>query len=105
MKLKVCFLAISLLVLGVTTSFGSGAYKVVHKEAIVLAMFGTTVDPALKSLLNIREKIEQQYPGIPVRVAFTSNIIRKKWQHRAEAPLTIRIILKFLKIFSTLKLL
>jgi sirohydrochlorin cobaltochelatase len=86
MKLKVCFLMVFLFVFGVSSSFGSGAYKVHHKEAIVLAMFGTSVEPALKSLLNIRAKIEAEYPGTPVRMAFTSNIIRKKWQHRAEDP-------------------
>ena len=70
----------------VTNSLASGDYKVEHKSAVVLAMFGTTVEPALKSLINIRTKIEQNFPSTEVRIAFTSNIIRKKWQHRAEDP-------------------
>lgn len=49
-------------------------------------MFGTTVEPALKGLLNIRSKINAKYPNTTVRIAFTSNIIRKRWQHRAEDP-------------------
>jgi sirohydrochlorin cobaltochelatase len=34
--------------------------------------------------LNIRSKINAKYPDTTVRFAFTSNIIRKRWQHRAE---------------------
>jgi sirohydrochlorin cobaltochelatase len=67
-----------------TNSHASGDYKVEHKNAVVLAMFGTTVEPALQSLLNIRTKIKDRFPNTEVRIAFTSNIIRKKWQHRAE---------------------
>jgi len=71
--------------LAVTThSQASSAYKVTHKNAIVLAMFGTTVEPALQGLRNIRSKIITKYPDTTVRIAFTSNIIRKKWQQRAE---------------------
>ncbi len=57
-----------------------------HKTALVLAMFGTTVEPALKGLLNIKGKLEQQFPNTPVKIAFTSNIIRKIWQKRAQDP-------------------
>ncbi len=85
MKLKACFFMVFMVFfLGMGNAFASGAYKVEHRSAIVLAMFGTTVEPALKSLLNIRAQVEAEYPGTPVRMAFTSNIIRKKWQHRAE---------------------
>lgn len=69
-----------------TSGFAAGEWKVVHKNAIVLAMFGTTVETALQGLLNIREKMANKYPETPVRVAFTSNIIRKKWQQRAKDP-------------------
>ncbi|BCO10240.1 cobalt chelatase [Desulfolithobacter dissulfuricans] len=87
MKWKSVFLAaLTLFFLSVATCYSSGAYKVEHKNAIVLAMFGTTVEPALQGLLNIREKVVAMYPETPVRVAFTSNIIRKKWQHRAQDP-------------------
>ncbi len=57
-----------------------------HKSAIVIAMFGTAVEPALKGLLNIWSKMTARYPATPVRIAFTSNIIRKKWQKRAADP-------------------
>lgn len=78
--------AILALTLFANSAFSSDAWHVKHKNAIVLAMFGTTVEPALNGLLNIRGKVMARYPGVPVRVAFTSNIIRKKWQHRANDP-------------------
>lgn len=51
-------------------------------QAIVLAAFGTTVPAALPGILNIRESIMKKYPDTPVRIAFTSNIVRKVWQKR-----------------------
>ena len=85
MKLRSFFFAVAVMFLSVSTnSHASGDYKVEHKNAVVLAMFGTTVESALQALLNIRTKIEDRFPNTKVRIAFTSNIIRKKWQHRAE---------------------
>ena len=85
MKLKSFFFAVAVMFLCVSTnSHASGDYKVERKNAVVLAMFGTTVESALQALLNIRTKIEDRFPNTKVRIAFTSNIIRKKWQHRAE---------------------
>jgi sirohydrochlorin cobaltochelatase len=57
-----------------------------HKNGIVLAMFGTTVESALQGLLHIRARMEQAYPQTRIRIAFTSNIIRKIWQQRAADP-------------------
>ncbi|MDB1125245.1 sirohydrochlorin cobaltochelatase [Vibrio algarum] len=53
-----------------------------QKSAIVLAAFGTTYDTAVVSLLAIKQTVEEAYPNTPVRFAFTSNIIRKKWHSR-----------------------
>ncbi len=64
----------------------AAGYKQIHKNAVVLAMFGTTVEPALKSLIAIQHKMQQRFPATPVRIAFTSNIIRKIWQKRAKNP-------------------
>jgi len=57
-----------------------------HKNAIVLAMFGTSVEHALAGLLNIRDKVAERFPETQVRIAFTSNIIRRIWQKRAHDP-------------------
>ena len=91
MKLKSVFFAVAIsLLFSAPNSFASGDYHVEHKSAVVLAMFGTSVEPALKSLLNIRAEIEKKFPETEVRMAFTSNIIRKKWQRRAKDPAYIK---------------
>ncbi|MBB5022523.1 sirohydrochlorin cobaltochelatase [Desulfurispira natronophila] len=53
------------------------------QSAIVLAAFGTTYPSTLEPILAMLGDIEQRYPGVPVRLAFTSNFIRRKWHERA----------------------
>ncbi|MGE4319023.1 MAG: sirohydrochlorin cobaltochelatase [Deferribacterales bacterium] len=53
-----------------------------QKTAVVIAAFGTTYDSALSSLLSISHELEKNTGDIPVRMAFTSNIIRKIWHSR-----------------------
>ncbi|WP_028111096.1 sirohydrochlorin cobaltochelatase [Ferrimonas futtsuensis] len=55
-----------------------------HSSAIVLAAFGTSYDSALSSLLQIQRDVQAAYPETPVHFAFTSNIIRKRWQARRD---------------------
>lgn len=52
-------------------------------KAIVLAAFGTTYPITLEPILAMLRDIETRFPGLSVRLAFTSNIIRRKWQARA----------------------
>ncbi|XOF34168.1 MAG: sirohydrochlorin cobaltochelatase [Candidatus Electrothrix sp. YB6] len=80
------FVIFVLVLISATTVCASEGWKVEHKNAIVLAMFGTTVEPALQGLLNIRAKMMEKFPETPVKIAFTSNIIRKIWQKRADDP-------------------
>lgn len=49
-------------------------------------MFGTTVEPALQGLLSIKSAMEAAYPQTVVRLAFTSNQIRRIWRKRAADP-------------------
>jgi sirohydrochlorin cobaltochelatase len=60
-----------------------GGVRVEQKSAVVLAMFGTTVEEALPGLLNIRTKMVEHCPATPVRIAFTSKLIRRIWRERA----------------------
>lgn len=53
------------------------------RQAIVLAAFGTSYPQALQSIMNIKHRVEAAFPDTPVKLAFTSNIIRKKWQRRS----------------------
>jgi len=52
------------------------------KVAIVLASFGTTEPSAIGSITNIQDQIKKAFPGIPVKITFTSNIIRSVWKER-----------------------
>ncbi len=53
-----------------------------NKKAILLAHFGTTFPAALSSLSNTKNKIQEQIPGINIKISFTSNIIRGIWKQR-----------------------
>jgi sirohydrochlorin cobaltochelatase len=53
-----------------------------NTNAIVFATFGTTVPGGLQGILHIRDRIQKRFPGTEVRIAFTSNMIRKIWQKR-----------------------
>jgi len=55
-------------------------------KAIVLATFGTTVETALAGLLTIRRAMADAFPHVQVKMAFTSNQIRRIWHRRAEDP-------------------
>jgi sirohydrochlorin cobaltochelatase len=60
--------------------------QVQQTEAIVLAMFGTTVESALQDLLAIHTAVQAAYPQVQVNIAFTSNQIRRIWHRRATNP-------------------
>lgn len=91
MKLRTFFFTVAMLCMFTVQSLTAGEHKVEHKTGIILAMFGTTVEPALQGLLNIKEKMAKAYPGTPVRFAFTSNIIRKIWQKRSKDPAYVKV--------------
>jgi sirohydrochlorin cobaltochelatase len=56
------------------------------KVAILLASFGTTVPSAIESITNIQQEVKKAFPDVPVKLTFTSNIIRSIWKERqAEA--------------------
>ncbi|MGW8160916.1 MAG: sirohydrochlorin cobaltochelatase [Desulfobulbales bacterium] len=57
-----------------------------NNNAIVLAMFGTSIESALPGLLTIRSRMIEQYPATQVRMAFTSKILCSVWQQRAQRP-------------------
>ncbi len=56
------------------------------KTAIILASFGTTVPEAVQSIDNITARVKNAFPGIEVKVVFTSNIIRSIWEKRSRHP-------------------
>jgi sirohydrochlorin cobaltochelatase len=69
-----CFLLIA--------SSVQGASRPPEKKAIVLAAFGTSHVSALPGILQILDEVRRSFPAVPVRIAFTSSIIRRIWQDR-----------------------
>ncbi len=61
---------------------GSGNTAARDGAAIVLASFGTTAPEAVGSIIHIKKRVEHAFPGTPVKMTFTSNIIRAVWQKR-----------------------
>ncbi|MBW2408533.1 MAG: sirohydrochlorin cobaltochelatase, partial [Deltaproteobacteria bacterium] len=57
---------------------GVHGHKTPKKVGILLVAFGSSEPSAQVSFENIDKKVKATYPGIPVRWAYTSSIIRKK---------------------------
>ena len=87
-RINVTFTALlcALVLLLSTSVMASSHEEGPTKKAIVLAAFGTSYPDALQSILNIQKKIEKANPNVPVRLAFTSSIIRDIWQERQKDP-------------------
>lgn len=83
-----CFFLITLIPF---MAWGQGHTKTKQQtQAVVIAAFGTTFPEALPGILNIKDRMQQQYPNTEIRIAFTSNMIRKIWQKRQGDPDYIR---------------
>lgn len=86
--LKRLSLILMVLICGLVAALPLGAaghgegHKKDDKVAIILASFGTTVPSAIESIVNIQQKIQAAFPGVPVKITFTSNIIRSVWRER-----------------------
>lgn len=69
---------IGLITLTAVNSFAAHGEKREEKKAILLAAFGTTVPEAQKALDHVEARVRQAFPGIEVRWAYTSSIVRAK---------------------------
>jgi sirohydrochlorin cobaltochelatase len=64
--------------LGAAVLAGDHSHKAPKKVGILLVAFGSSQPSAQVSFENIDNNTRAAYPGIPVRWAYTSHIIRKK---------------------------
>jgi len=82
-RISVALITVALFTWALTAPAIAGEKKPVKAHpAIVLAGFGTTYPSALESILNIQERVQKAFPGVKVKMAFTSNIIRRIWHKR-----------------------
>ncbi len=79
-KMGIMVLAAVLLMAFAAPAFATGQEE--GKKAIVLASFGTSYPSALVAITNICKEVQNAFPDVEVRTAFTSNIIRKIWHER-----------------------
>lgn len=79
-SLLVCILSLTLAIPAMAGHHEKGPAQ----KAIVLAAFGTSYPEALQSILHIRSRIEKANPDVPVKLAFTSSIIRDIWKERRD---------------------
>lgn len=82
MRVLVSLFFTMLLLTGAVCASGGDKMKE-EKTAIVVSAFGTSYESTLKSILAIAGDVQKEFPETPVRLAFTSNIIRKIWHKRA----------------------
>ena len=79
-KKNYLFISLILIVIFSYTTVWAGDHgnKASKKVGILLVAFGSSIPSAQVSFENIDKKVKATYPGIPVRWAYTSSIIRKK---------------------------
>jgi sirohydrochlorin cobaltochelatase len=56
------------------------------KAGILLAAFGSSEAAAQKSFDHIEARVKARFPGIPVRWAFTSHMVRRKLEGQGRRP-------------------
>ena len=76
---QISFLAILFISCAFTLALAGGhGHKTSKKVGILLVAFGSSKPSAQVSFENIDQKVKAVYPGVPVRWAYTSHMIRKK---------------------------
>lgn len=74
------FAALTLVMLLMTPAMSSAHESHDKKSAMLVVSFGTSVPEARKAIDNIVSTVKKEFPSVDVRLAFTSNIIRRKIQ-------------------------
>ncbi|MDR3640689.1 MAG: sirohydrochlorin cobaltochelatase [Humidesulfovibrio sp.] len=57
---------------------GEGGKHAASKHGILLVAFGTSVPEAVTAIDSLKRQAEAAFPGVPVRLAYSSSIIRHK---------------------------
>lgn len=70
----------------INIGYGGHSMKRPEKKGILLVAFGTSDKQAQQAFVNIDRLAKKRFPDIPIRWAFTSNIIRKKLLKQGPIP-------------------
>jgi sirohydrochlorin cobaltochelatase len=68
---------------------GQGKKNAEPKQGILLVSFGTSVAEATSAIDSLRQQAEAAFPGVPVRLAYSSKIIRDKLAAEGAAEKTV----------------
>ncbi|EPR42411.1 anaerobic cobalt chelatase [Desulfovibrio sp. X2] len=83
-------LAVFLLLFSLQPALAAHGKPRPDKTGILLVAFGSSVDEARASYGNVEAMVQQAFPGVPVRWAFTSHIVRdlvtKETGRRPDSP-------------------
>ena len=74
------FTALILALLLITPAMSSANESAGKKSAMLVVSFGTSMPEARKAIDNLVNSVKKEFPGVDVRLSFTSNIIRRKIQ-------------------------
>ena len=74
------FVAIILVIAMLIPSVSFAEEEVQDKSAMLVVSFGTSMPEARKAIDNLVNAVKKEFPSADVRLAFTSNIIRRKVQ-------------------------
>ena len=78
MKKILALLVVLTCVLAAGRAFASGGDEMAEKKGILIVSFGTSMPEARKAIDTLVDAARTAYPEMEVRVAYTSNIIRRK---------------------------
>jgi len=68
----------AIIFIGYSALAGGHGHKKTMKKGILLVAFGSSMPEAQVSFKNIDKRVKKTFPGVPVRWAYTSHIIRHK---------------------------
>ncbi len=68
----------AIIFIGYSALAGGHGHKKTMKKGILLVAFGSSMPEAQVSFKNIDKRVKKAFPGVPVRWAYTSHIIRHK---------------------------
>lgn len=76
--LRALFFVILALLMAQAAFAGEGKKQAPQQRGILLVAFGTSVPEATAAIDSIKSRAEAAFPGVPVRLAYSSHIIRTK---------------------------
>ena len=77
-RIAAIFILLLTFFIGTSTWAGDNKNKKPKRIGILLVAFGSSLPEAQVSFKNIDRKVKAAFPGLPVRWAYTSSMIRKK---------------------------